>query len=115
MKKLEDVLNLGPAKRTIEITSEDGEKQIVTVFIRPLSFSLVMRSEPESDKEALMDLLAERIAYSICDESGRPLFVKEQIKGTADKSLGADLVLALMSAVNSFNNFSEKKEESEGK
>lgn len=116
MKKLEDVLNLGPAKRTIEITSENGEKQIVTVFIRPLSFALVMRSEPENDREATLDLLAERVAYSVCNEKGSPLFTKEQIKGTADKSLGADIVLALMAAVNTFNNFTtENKDVPEGK
>ncbi|GGZ83309.1 hypothetical protein GCM10007161_13510 [Ignatzschineria indica] len=113
--KLEDVLNLGPVRREIEITDEDGKKHTATVFIRPLSFALVMRSEPESDKEATMDLLAERIAYSICNEKGEPIFTKEQIKGTADKSLSADLVFALMAAVNAFNNFSESKGSSEGK
>lgn len=112
---LEDVLNLGPTKRTIEVADERGKKQSVTIFIRPLSFALVMRSEPESDKEAAMDLLAERIAYSICNETGEPIFTKDQIKGTSDKSLSADLVFVLMTAVNDFNNFSENKGDSEGK
>lgn len=112
---LEDIWNLGPAKKEISITNGYGEKKSVTIYLRPLSFGLVMRSAPESDKEESMDIMAERIAYSVCNEVGDPLFTKDQVKGTAKKSLGADIVLALMTAVNEFNNFSEDKHNSEGK
>lgn len=112
---LEDIWNLGPKKQTIEISDNKGEKQSVNIYLRPLSFALVMRSAPETDPEATMDLLAERIAYSVCNEEGNPIFTKEQVKGTSDKSLGSDIVLALMTAVNSFNNFSEKGTDTTGK
>ncbi len=113
--KLEDVLNLGPTKNTIEIKDHDGEKKLVDVYLKPLSFALVMKSAPESDREANMDILAERIAYSVCDEYGHQLFTKEQVLGTSEKSLSADIVLSLMAAVNKANGFSEKKEGAEGK
>lgn len=113
--KLEDVLNLGPAERKLEITGNDGEKKVVKVFLKPLSFALIMKSSPEEDKDAALDILAERIAYSVCDEKGKPLFTKDQIKGTSDKSLGADIVLALMGVVNEFNNFSSSEGKAKGK
>ena len=113
--KLEDVLNLGPTKNTIEIKGSDGEKKLVDVYLKPLSFALVMRSAPESDKEANMDILAERIAYSVCDEHGHQVFTKDQILGTSEKSLSADIVLSLMAVVNKVNGFSEKEKAPAGK
>ena len=112
---LEDIWNLGLKKKTITVSTSDGEDQTIGVYMRPLSFALIMQTAPNEDQEAATDLLAERIAYSVCNEKGEPIFTKEQIKGTADKSLGADIVLALITAVNSFNNFSKKSEGDEGK
>lgn len=112
---LEDIWNLGPKQQTIEISNDKGEKQSVNIYLRPLSFALLMRAAPEEDQEATMDLLAERIAYSVCNDRGESIFTKEQVKGTADKSLGADIVLALMTAVSAFNNFSGKGADTTGK
>ena len=112
---LEDVFNLGPAKRTIKVTGNDGKIYEASIFLRPLSFDLIMRSAPSEDQDAVRDILAERISYSVCNEEGRPIFTKDQIKGTAVKSLNGDMVLSLMAIVNEFNGFIEKKESSEGK
>ena len=43
---LEDVVNLGPAERKLEITGNDGEKKVVKVFLKPLSFALIMKTSP---------------------------------------------------------------------
>lgn len=112
---LEDVFNLGPAKRVIKVLGNDGNEYEADIFLRPLSFDLIMRSAPDDDQDAVRDLLAERISYSVCNEKGEPIFTKEQVKGTAPKSLNGDMVLSLMTVVNEFHGIIAKKENPEGK
>lgn len=112
---LEDILNLGPAKRVIKVVGDDGNQHDANIFLRPLSFDLIMRSAPDDDQDAVRDLLAERVSYSVCNEEGEPIFTKDQVKGTADKSLSGEIVLSLMAAVNEFNGVIANKDNSEGK
>lgn len=112
---LEDVLNLGPAKRTVELTGSDGEKYKTDIYLRQFSWDLARKTAPVEDQDAVREIIAERIAYSVCDEKGEPIFTKEQIKGTADKSLNSEMVFSLMVAVNEFNGLVVNQEDSEGK
>ncbi|MBN3978306.1 phage tail assembly chaperone family protein, TAC [Serratia marcescens] len=88
-----------------EITWKQGEKELTaTVFVRPLGY--------HSTKADLLayngktDNVAGRIAASICDEDGKPVFTTEDITGEADPergSLDGALTLALLAAIHEVN------------
>ncbi|SDS03576.1 Phage tail assembly chaperone, TAC [Halopseudomonas litoralis] len=92
-----------PVKR--EITWEQGDKQLTaTVFVRPLSYL-----SAKSDLLAMGgkgDAVAGRIAASICDAEGKPVFTPEDITGEADPERGpldGNLTMALLAVIGEVN------------
>lgn len=88
-----------------EITWKQGEEEFsATVFIRPLGYHTAT-----SDVLAhvgKVDGMAGRIAASVCDESGRPVFTPQDITGEADPDRGAldgQLTIALLVAIQQVN------------
>lgn len=106
---METLKNLGaftgaPVEK--EITWKQGDKEhVATVFIRPLSYkSTIADLQALGDKK---DQLAARIAASICDETGKPVFTADDITGDADPERGAldgNLTMALLTSIAEVNN-----------
>ena len=89
-----------------EITRKQGEKELTaTVFVRPLGYYTA-----RADILAIggkVDGVAGRIAASICDETGKPVFTAADITGEADPERGAldgNLTVALLVAIQQVNN-----------
>lgn len=89
-----------------EITWKQGDKEYtMTTFVRPLSYSAAV-----SDIRAMNgqgDAVAGRIAASIVDEKGVPVFTPADITGEADPQRGAldgNLTMALLTAISEVNN-----------
>ncbi|MCU5775232.1 phage tail assembly chaperone family protein, TAC [Winslowiella arboricola] len=88
-----------------EIEWKQGEKELkATVFIRPLGYHTAT-----SDVLAhvgKVDGVAGRIAASVCDEEGHPVFTPQDITGEADPDRGAldgPLTIALLVAIQEVN------------
>lgn len=92
-----------PVEREVKWT-KGGEELVATVYVRPLSYSSAV-----SDLRALAgkgDGLAGRIAASICDENGNPVFTPEDITGEADAERGpldGNLTMALLGVIAEVN------------
>lgn len=89
-----------------EITWKQGDKELTaTVFVRPLGYYTA-----QADILAIggkVDGVAGRIAASICDETGKPVFTAADITGEADPERGAldsNLTVALLVAIQQVNN-----------
>lgn len=93
-----------PVEKEITWKSKTGE-HTATVFVRPLSYRSAV-----SDIKAISgktDAVAGRIAASICDEKGYPVFTPEDITGEADPERGAldgNLTMALLGVIAEVNN-----------
>lgn len=105
LKSLKDVgaFTGRPVER--EIAWTQGEEELTaTVFIRPLGYHTAT-----SDVLATLgktDGIAGRIAASVCDEDGRPVFTVADITGEADPERGAldgNLTVALLVAIQEVN------------
>lgn len=115
-----------PVKR--EVTwDQNGESMTATVHIKPLSFSAVisdmrlMPSKSDSEDEDftpkdLHDFLerstAGRIAVSVVDAQGDPVFTPEDITGEADPARGplnSNLTSALLVAISEVNSLGKPK------
>lgn len=88
-----------------EITwRQNGQEYSATVFVRPLGFqSAVSDVLAAGGRE---DSVAGRIAASICDEQGKPVFTVGDITGASDANRGAldgALTLALLGAIGEVN------------
>lgn len=88
-----------------EISWKQGEKTLTaTVYVRPMGYHTAT-----SDVMALggkIDGVAGRIAASICDEEGKPVFTVADITGEADPergSLDGQLTIALLVAIQEVN------------
>ncbi|MCZ4058221.1 phage tail assembly chaperone family protein, TAC [Pantoea sp. LMR881] len=88
-----------------EITWRQGEQKFTaTVFIRPMGYHTAT-----SDVLAYggkVDGVAGRIAASVCDENGKPVFTPADITGEADPERGAldgALTVALLVAIQDVN------------
>ena len=88
-----------------EINWKQGIKEFkATVFIRPLGYHTAT-----SDVLAhvgKVDGVAGRIAASVCDEEGHPVFTPQDITGEADPDRGAldgSLTIALLVAIQEVN------------
>ena len=83
---------------------QDKEELTATVFIRPLGYHTAT-----SDVLAhvgKVDGVAGRIAASVCDEEGHPIFTPQDITGEADPERGAldgPLTIALLVAIQEVN------------
>lgn len=88
-----------------EITWTQGEQELTaTVYVRPMGYhSAVSTVLSFSGK---IDGVAGRIASSICDENGNPVFTVADITGEADPERGAldgALTVALLVAIQQVN------------
>lgn len=88
-----------------DITWRQGEQEFTaTVYVRPLGFQSAVSDVLAAG--AREDSVAGRIAASICDEAGKPVFTVADITGTssADRgSLDGALTLALLGAIGEVN------------
>ncbi|WP_219994900.1 phage tail assembly chaperone family protein, TAC [Stenotrophomonas rhizophila] len=88
-----------------DISWRQGEQEFTaTVYVRPLGFqSAVSDVLAAGGRE---DSVAGRIAASICDEAGKPVFTVADITGTSSADRGAldgALTLALLGAIGEVN------------
>lgn len=88
-----------------EITWKQGDQEFTaTVYVRPMGYHTAT-----SDVLAMggkVDGVAGRIAASICDEEGKPVFTPADITGEADPdrgSLDGALTIALLVAIKEVN------------
>ena len=93
----------GPVEK--EITWKQGEQELTaTVFIRPMGYHSAMTDVMAANGR--VDGVAGRIAASICDEAGHPVFTPADITGEADPERGAldgQLTIALLLAIQEVN------------
>ena len=88
-----------------EITWRQGEEEFsATVYIRPLGYHSAMTDVMAANGR--VDGVAGRIAASVCDENGKPVFTPADITGEADPERGAldgALTIALLVAIQEVN------------
>ncbi|TYD48247.1 phage tail assembly chaperone family protein, TAC [Cronobacter sakazakii] len=88
-----------------EIHWKQGDKELTaTVYIRPLGYYTAMTDVMAANGH--IDGVAGRIAASICDEEGKPVFTPADITGEADPERGAldgQLTIALLLAIQEVN------------
>lgn len=88
-----------------EITWRQGEEEFsATVYIRPLGYHSAMTDVMAANGR--VDGVAGRIAASVCDENGKPVFTPADITGEADLERGAldgALTIALLVAIQEVN------------
>ena len=88
-----------------------GEQELTaTVFIRPLGYQAAISDV--SSLHGKQDSLAGRLAASVCDENGNPVFTVADITGAADPERGAldgRLTVALLAAMFEVNNAGKMK------
>lgn len=88
-----------------EITWDNGEEQITSVvYIKRISYSSAMAEMMAMHGQK--DATAVRIASSVCDKDGQPIFTVEDITGEADPQRGplsGDLSVALLAAIAEVN------------
>ncbi|EPW6038762.1 MULTISPECIES: phage tail assembly chaperone family protein, TAC [Enterobacteriaceae] len=88
-----------------EITWKQGDKEITaTVYIRPMGYHDAVSNVLSAVGK--IDGVAGRIAASICDENGAPVFTVADITGEADPERGAldgNLTVALLVAIQQVN------------
>ena len=89
-----------------EITWQQGQEEFTaTVYVRPLGFQTAVSAVLAANNQH--DGVAGRIAASICDEHGKPVFTVADITGEADPERGAldgNLSVALLVAIGEVNN-----------
>ncbi|MBU0538712.1 MAG: phage tail assembly chaperone family protein, TAC [Gammaproteobacteria bacterium] len=114
---LESLQNMGaftgaPVKKEITWT-QGGEEFTGTVYVRLLSYHSAVNDVMSLNGKS--DRLAGRIAASICDAEGRPVFKPEDITGEADSERGAldgNLTVALLAAIGEVNGLGGKPRKS---
>ncbi|MCS2155465.1 phage tail assembly chaperone family protein, TAC [Scandinavium sp. H11S7] len=93
-----------------EITWMQGEEELTaTVFIRPMGYHNAVSNVLSAVGK--IDGVAGRIASSICDENGEPVFTVADITGEADPERGAldgALTVALLVAIQQVNDMGKE-------
>lgn len=88
-----------------EITWKQGDEELKsTVFVRRLSYNTAMSDI--ASHHARTDAAAGRIAASICDEEGKPVFTAGDITGEADPERGPldhNLTMELLRVIGEVN------------
>ncbi|MDG5498970.1 phage tail assembly chaperone family protein, TAC [Marinobacter sp. BGYM27] len=94
-----------------EITWKKGKEELkATVFVRPLSYQSAVSDLTSLNQKK--DALAGRIAASIVDEDGKPIFTPDDITGDADPARGAldgNLTMALLNVIGEVNGAGKTK------
>lgn len=97
-----------------EITWDNGEEQLTSVvYIKRLSYASTM-----AEMQAVhgsKDATAVRIASSVCDKDGQPIFAVEDITGEADPERGplaGALSVALLAAIADVNGLGKPRAKS---
>jgi len=90
-----------PVPKTIE-WEQNGQSHKADIHIRPLSWQAMLETTNE-DGMPQGEVLAKRIADSLCDESGQALYSAAQIAGKDGKALSPAVVLAVLTAINEVN------------
>jgi spore maturation protein SpmB len=93
-----------PVEREIKWL-QNGEELTATVFVRPLGYRTAVNDVLSATGK--VESYAGRIAASICDEAGQPVFTVDDITGDADPERGAldgSLTVALMMVIAEVNN-----------
>ncbi|NBA95505.1 phage tail assembly chaperone family protein, TAC [Pseudomonas sp. R5(2019)] len=93
-----------PVEREIKWL-QGGQEIVATVFVRPLGYQTAVNDVLSATGK--VETYAGRIAASICDEEGRPVFAVADITGDADPNRGAldgNLTVALMMVIAEVNN-----------
>ena len=94
-----------------EITWKIGDNEYTaTVYVRPLSYQSAVQDLKSITGKT--DGIAGRIAISICDENGKPVFTVDDITGDADPDRGAldgNLTLALLTVIGEVNGAGKPK------
>lgn len=96
-------------EKQVSFESESGLVEF-TVYIKPLSYRSAV-SEIMASHEA-SDPLAVRIANSICDEKGNPVFTVGDITGESDPERGelsGPLTIALLGAITEVSGLGKRK------
>jgi len=92
-----------PVEKEISWRIGDAE-HTATVYVRPLSYhSAIADLRSISTNQ---DAVASRIASSIVDEEGKPVFTAEDITGDADPERGpmhGNIVMALLTVIGEVN------------
>jgi len=97
-----------PVEKEIEWQS-GGEDHKATVFVRQLSYATAVADIVSGVEKT--DHIAARIAASICDADGHPVFTAGDITGETDPDRGAlcsSLTIALLSAIGEVNGKKKK-------
>jgi hypothetical protein len=88
-----------------EITWKQGEQELTaTVHVLPFSYRTAVSDFAAHHQKT--DAVAGRIAASICDADGKPVFTAADITGEADPERGAldgNLTVALLAAIAEVN------------
>ena len=94
-----------------EITWKQGDDDFkATVYVRPLGF--YSATSDILSIQGKQDSVAGRIAASICDEEGKPVFTAADITGEADPERGAldgNLTISLLVAIQEVNDLGKTK------
>ena len=93
-----------PVEREIKWL-QSGNELVATVFVRPLGYRTAINDVLSASGK--VESYAGRIAASICDEGGQPVFTVDDITGDADPERGAldgNLTVALMVVIAEVNN-----------
>jgi len=93
-----------PVPKTIE-WEQGGQTHQATIHIRPLSWQAVYNSMGEEENISHSEIIARRLADSLCDESGKALYSVADLKGETGKPLLCiELINALLNAIGEVNN-----------
>lgn len=98
-----------PVEQEIRWT-QDGAEHTATVHVRRLSYDSAMSDITSGNSKSRM--VAGRIASSICDEGGKPVFTIEDITGEADPERGAlsyALTMELLRVIGEVSGLGEAK------
>lgn len=95
-------------KKEITFTDKNSGKPVkADVYIKKLSYHTIV-----SEVGHAGDFLAARIASSVCNKTGKPIFTAEQVSGGSGAgALSADLTSALLNAIGEVNSLGKPSTE----
>jgi hypothetical protein len=96
--------------KQVNVETKEEVEYTATVFVRPMGYHIATSEILAYGGK--VDGVAGRIAASICDEDGKPVFTAADITGEADPERGAldgQLTVALLVAIQEVNNLGKTK------